>query len=95
MITNILKIGLLLGVALSSNPALGFKPFFDSGVVQHIDRSEIQLPDRSYNLMATTKIHVRNKKGTLSDIKPGQTVKLGIIKLDNKFLVDSIKILKP
>ena len=72
------------------------KPFQDGGILTAITQNEVHLPDRSYTLLATTKVILENNiKGNLSDIKPGQTVLLTIIRLDQKNLVDAIRILEP
>jgi hypothetical protein len=96
MITKSLTIGLVLLTLLASTFSYAQRPYQDGGIVQHVDSRQIHLPDRSYNLLATSKVILdNNKKGTLADVRPGQTVLLTIIRLDKKNLVDSIKILKP
>ena len=96
MIKTALLPALLLGLSIAFGQALALKTFQDGGTLISFNRQEIWLADRSYHLLATTKVFLKNHNaGNLSDLKPGQTVMLEIFKLDEKYLVDSIQILKP
>jgi hypothetical protein len=85
----------LLMLSLLSSAAFAQNIVIDEGTILQIDRSFINLSDAQYALMATTRVErlPGNRKARLQDLKPGDNVRVKLIKIAKKRYVDTIYLL--
>ena len=97
MITSIPRITRrsLIILCLISTSAFAQNTVIDEGTILQIDRSSINLSDSQYALIATTRV-LRlpgNRKARLQDLKPGDNVRVKLVKIAKKRYVDTIYLL--
>ncbi len=71
-------------------------PLVDSGAVNEISRNFIQLNDEDFRISPTVKVILQNEKiGTIDMVKPNDWVKVRVITINKRTLVDTIWVLPP
>jgi hypothetical protein len=66
----------------------------DSGFVNEISSDYIQLNDQFFRISPTVKVILENgKPGTLGMIKPKDSVKVKVITINKRYLVDTILVM--
>ncbi len=81
----------LFSISFFSAGAVQAISLVDSGFVNEIDRDFIQLNDQHFRISPTVKVILKNRKpGTIDMIKPNDWVKVKVITINKRDLVDKI-----